>query len=83
MTLRQIFGKNMRFFRYEKGYTQELFAEKVDLNASYVSEIESGKYGPKFDKIEIIAKVLEVNPYVLFQETENTHKRLPDRVDKK
>lgn len=73
----------MRFFRYEKGYTQELFAEKVDLNASYVSEIESGKYGPKFDNIEKIAEVLEVNPYVLFQETENTHKRLPDRIDKK
>ncbi len=73
----------MRFFRYEKGYTQELFAEKVDLNASYVSEIESGKYGPKFDKIEAIAEVLGVSPYVLFQETENTHKKLPDRVDKK
>ena len=83
MTLKQIFGKNVRYFRYKKGYTQEKFAEKVDLNASYVSELESGKYGPTFEKVETIAKVLNVKPYILFQETENTNKKLPARVDMK
>ncbi len=73
----------MRYYRYEQGLTQERFAEKVELNASYVSEIESGKYGPNFDKIETISKVLDIKPYLLFQETENTHKQLPNRVDMK
>lgn len=81
MTLKQIFGKNVRYYRYEKGYTQEKFAERVDLNASYVSELESGKYGPTFEKVEIISKVLGVKPYILFQENDNTHKKLPNRVD--
>ena len=83
LTLKQIFGKNVRYYRYKKGYTQEKFAERVDLNASYVSELESGKYGPTFEKIETIAKVLNIKPHLLFQETENTHKKLPARVDMK
>lgn len=83
MNLKQIFGKNVRYYRFEKCLTQEKFAECVDLNASYVSELESGKYGPTFEKIEQIAKVLDVKPYILFQETNNTHKNLPNRVDMK
>ena len=83
MTLKQIFGKNVRYYRYQKNYTQEKFAEKVNLNASYISEHESGKYGPNFEKVEDIAKVLGVEPYVLFQETKNTPKTLPNRVDMK
>ena len=51
------------------------------LNASYVSELENGKYGPTFEKIEEIAKVLNVKVYKLFEENDNTHKTLPKRVD--
>lgn len=83
VNLKQIFGKNVRYYRFEKNLTQEKFAELVDLNASYVSEIESGKYGPTFEKIEVIAKVLDITPYLLFQENDNTHKNLPSRVDMK
>lgn len=83
VNLKQIFGKNVRYYRFEKNLTQEKFAECVNLNASYVSELESGKYGPTFEKVEEIAKVLEVTPYLLFQENENTHKKLPNRVDMK
>ena len=83
MNLKQIFGRNMRFYRYEKGLTQEELAEKVELNSSYISEIESGKYGPTFEKVELISRVLGIKAYLLFQENENTHKRLPNRVDMK
>ena len=83
MNLKQIFGKNVRYYRFKKGYTQEKFAELVNLNSSYISELESGKYGPTFENIEVISKVLEVKPYVLFEETTNTHKKLPTRVDMK
>ena len=57
MTLKQIFGKNIKYYRFLRKMTQETFAEKVNLNASYVSELENGKYGPTFEKIEEIAKV--------------------------
>lgn len=81
VNLKQIFGKNIKYFRFEKKLTQEEFAEQVNLNPSYVSELECGKYGPTFEKVEEIAKVLNVKPYILFQENENTHKNLPNRVD--
>ena len=63
--------------------TQGKFAEHTNLNASYVSELENGKYGPTFEKVEEIAKVLNVTTYMLFQETKNTYKKLPNRVDLK
>ena len=34
MTLKEVFGKNMRYYRYKKGLTQEKLAEKVDLNST-------------------------------------------------
>lgn len=83
MTLKQIFGKNIKYFRFQKKLTQEKFAELVDLNTSYISELEHGKYGPTFEKIEQIAEVLNVQPYMLFQETNHTHNHLPMRVDMK
>ena len=81
MTLKQIFGKNVKYYRYKNNYTQEKFSERVNLNASYISELENGNYGPTFEKIEEIAKVLGVKPHILFQENVNTHKKLPNRVD--
>lgn len=81
VNLKQIFGKNIKYYRFEKKLTQEEFAERVNLNPSYVSELECGKYGPTFEKIEEIANALNVEPYILFQENENTHKNLPNRVD--
>ena len=83
MNFKKIFGKNVKYYRFKKELTQEKFAEKIDLNSSYVSEIENGKYGPTFEKVEIIAKVLEIKPYILFQENDNTHANLPIRVDMK
>ena len=83
MTLKQIFGKNVKYYRFLIKMTQEKFAEKVNLNASYVSELENGKYGPTFEKVEEIAKVLNVKVYKLFEENDNTHKTLPKRVDMK
>lgn len=81
MKLKQIFGKNIKYYHFQKNLTQKEFAERVNLNPSYVSELECGKYGPTFEKIEEIANILNVEPYMLFQENENTYKNLPNRVD--
>lgn len=83
MDLKRIFGKNVKYYRYEKNLTQEKFAELVDLYPSYISDLETGKYGTTFENIEKISKVLNIEPYILFQETNNTNKKLPPRVDLK
>lgn len=80
MSLKDIFGQNLKYYRYQKGYSQEKLAEIVDLNSRYVSDIENGKYSVSFDKIEKIAKALSIEPYLLFKKDES-HIKLPARVD--
>lgn len=80
MSLKDIFGQNLKYYRYQKGYSQEKLAEIVDLNSRYVSDIETGKYSVSFDKIEKLAKALSVEPYLFFIKDES-HSKLPARVD--
>ncbi len=36
-------GKQLKFLRKEKGYTQEQLAEKVHVHPTYIGKLESGK----------------------------------------
>jgi len=83
LSLRYIFGRNLKYYRYQKRITQEQLAEYVGLSASYISELESGKYGSTFDKIELIAEVLSIKPYMLFQENAHVFGKLHDKVNMK
>ena len=80
MNIKQIFGNNVKYYRFQKGLTQEQFSEKIDISTSYISEIENGHSGVTFEKVEIIAKVLGVEIFQLFQKNVNS-KHLPNRVD--
>ena len=79
-SLKDTFGQNLKYYRYQKGYSQEKLAEMVDLNSKYVSDIETGKYSVSFENIERIAKVLSIEAYLLFK-FDDTHNKLPLRVD--
>lgn len=68
MDLKKIFGKNLKFYRLSRGYTQEVFAELSNSSISYISNVENGKYGPSFDKIQDFANSLDIDIYLLFCE---------------
>ena len=38
-----VFSNNIRTYRKEKGFTQEVLAEKSELSISYIKQIESCK----------------------------------------
>jgi len=40
------FGVAVRHFRDQRGWSQELLAEKADLNRSYLGEVERGRVIP-------------------------------------
>lgn len=40
------FGSSVRYFRERRGWSQELLAEKADLNRSYLGEVERGAVMP-------------------------------------
>lgn len=80
MTLKDTFGQNLKYYRYQKQLSQEKLAEITKSDSRYISDLENGKYSPSFEKIETIAKNLDIPAYKLFKENSN-HKYLPSRFD--
>ncbi len=71
MNLRILFGENVKFYRKQKGLSQQQFSEQCKIVPNYVSEIENGKKFPSSELIEKIASVLTVAPYVLFMDSKD------------
>ena len=65
--LKAILGKNVKFFRYRKEYSQADLAEKIDISITFLSNIERGLKFPKPDIITRIAEGLEIDVYELFK----------------
>ena len=66
MTTREIFKRNLKYYRKKKGLTQEQLAELVNCNPKYISEIESRNKFPSAEVIDALALALEVPVSQLF-----------------
>ena len=81
MNLKMILGKNTKYYIYKKRLTQEALAEILDVSPNYIVRLEHGQHNPYLDKVQNIAKALDVLPFMLFKEKENYN--LPSRVNSK
>lgn len=79
MRLNEIFGNNVKYFRFRKKFTQEKLAELTDTSVTYISQLELGHHTPSFDKLESLAKALDVEPFEFY--VKRNIKKLPPRVD--
>ena len=59
--LYKLIGKNIQNERAKQGYTQETFAELMNVSWSYVSKIESGVLNLSLGKILEIADFLRID----------------------
>ncbi|MES3011383.1 MAG: helix-turn-helix transcriptional regulator [Pseudomonadota bacterium] len=66
-TLVESFGIAVRRQREAQGWSQELLAERADLNRSYVGEIERGRVIPSLVTIDKLAQALGLSPHLLLQ----------------
>lgn len=66
-TLVESFGIAVRRQREVQGWSQELLAERADLNRSYVGEIERGRVIPSLVTLEKLALALGLPPHALLQ----------------
>lgn len=74
-------GLNTRWYRYQKGLTQEKFSEITNFNMAYISVIESGNANLTCRNIDVIARSLGIDVELLFSEkTANKAINLPMRV---
>lgn len=65
--LKEYFAINLKWYRFNKGYTQEKLAELSNLTPKYISDLERGKFSPSLAKLEDIAKALDIEAYMLLK----------------
>lgn len=62
MDLREVFARNLRLIRQDRGLSQEALADLTGLDRTYISSLERGRYNASIKTIEILATALEVAP---------------------
>jgi len=67
MTIRKIFGTNLRRLRLQKGMTQEALEHASGFDRVYISGIERGVRNPSITAVETLAIALEVEVAELFR----------------
>lgn len=72
----EIFGKNLKLLREQKGITQQVMADMINTSRSCISNYESGNREPDNETIRILADFLDVSVDYLFgrSEVKNTIK---------
>ena len=65
--LKELLRFNIKYYRYQNNLSQERLDELCSLSTRYLTDIERGLHDPTINKIEKIAKALNLEPYELFQ----------------
>jgi transcriptional regulator with XRE-family HTH domain len=60
-------GRNIKFFRSRRNFTQAVLAEKADISIIFLSSIERGTKYPQPDVLARIANALKVEVFELFK----------------
>jgi transcriptional regulator with XRE-family HTH domain len=67
MDAQLLFGSRIRSIREAAGFSREVSAEKSDINANYLGEIERGEKWPSLEVIQHLAATLQVSPAAFFE----------------
>jgi transcriptional regulator with XRE-family HTH domain len=67
MDIREVFAKNLRAFRHQRGLSQEALAHEAEVDRTYISALERGVYSASLDMLGKLAAVLDVEPAELLK----------------
>ena len=62
MDLREVFARNLRRLRHERGLSQETLAYEADVNRTYISKLETGVCYAGLEIVGRLAAVLKIEP---------------------
>jgi transcriptional regulator with XRE-family HTH domain len=65
--IKNTLGRNIKFLRFRRQYSQANLAEKANISITFLSNIERGLKFPKPDILSRIAGSLDVEVYELFK----------------
>lgn len=63
--IQTIFSRNLRRTREQRGISQAELAERAELSASHMNDLEQGRKWVSSDSMERLAEALGVEPYML------------------
>lgn len=66
--IKTILGDNIRTLRTEKGWTQVYLADRLQITAPFLAQIESGKRGTSLELVESVAELFGIPIASLFLE---------------
>jgi transcriptional regulator with XRE-family HTH domain len=66
MNVKQIFGQNLKRIRQDRGYSQEVLADRAGLHRTYVGSVERGERNISLVNIATLARALDVSISELF-----------------
>lgn len=66
--IKTILGDNIRTLRTNKGWTQVYLADRLQITAPFLAQIESGKRGTSLELVEAVADLFEIPIASLFIE---------------
>lgn len=61
-------ARNIKYIRILNSATQEDLANEMNINQSYISAIENGSKAISLNRLEQIAKILNIQPYIFLKE---------------
>jgi transcriptional regulator with XRE-family HTH domain len=67
MQIREVFARNLRKARHDKGLSQEALAHEAEVDRTYISALERGVYGATIDMVDKLAAVLHVEASTLLE----------------
>lgn len=79
MNTLKLFGKRLKEIRKSKNFTQEFLAESIGVEPKQICRMENGVCFTTFDKLQKIAKTLDVEIYEFFK---YDHKKPKDALIK-
>jgi transcriptional regulator with XRE-family HTH domain len=63
-------GKNIRKYRFRNVWSQEQLAERIDISATFLSNVETGRAWVSAKTIAKLCNVLKIGAYELFMTDE-------------
>lgn len=77
-SIRQSVRRNIRFFRREKGLTQEELSRECSYSPSYLGKVERGEVDVTLAVMSRVSEVLGISPQELIQHKEGLEEDLPE-----
>lgn len=71
--IKKLVSNNLRFYRNKKNLSQLKLAEMINISPNYYNALENCKYFPSSDLIASICENLDIYPYQLFLESNESY----------